>query len=199
MSLRSQVATHSMGMNPAVAQPLDTIMATSGSPDAGHSCGLWWVMNGNTYRSCSGTMDPDMALGSSLDLTITLAPGGKKDIHIGLFPTTLTSSGLSLSTDMSHSASLSHFSVTYLSLIMGPTCLAMSSCLESAWTELHRGRNGGEEHRCLLPSLCGFLIARVISSKERKMYGFEMILLKESNLAYLMRNLFHLHDRPLKM
>lgn len=77
-----------MGMNPAMAQPLDTIMAASGIPDAGHSCGLWWVMSVNIYRSCSGTMDLDLTLGSSLDLVITLALGGKKDIHTGLFLTT---------------------------------------------------------------------------------------------------------------
>lgn len=77
-----------MGMNSAVAQPLDTIMNASGSPDAGHFYGLWWVLNVNTYHRCSGTMDPDVALGSSLDLGITLALGGRKDIHIGLFLTT---------------------------------------------------------------------------------------------------------------
>lgn len=53
------------------------------------------------------------------------ALGGKQASHISLLLITFTSSILPFPTAHKHTVSLSHFSVTYLSLIMGPTCLVL--------------------------------------------------------------------------
>lgn len=67
-------------MSLAEAWFLDTYMATGGSPDTEHPCGLvaTWTVNIHKEPGCDKTMNPDMALGSSLGLEVTMASGGKQ-------------------------------------------------------------------------------------------------------------------------
>lgn len=74
-----------------------------------------WVMDDHT--------DPDMALGGSPGSDVTIAPSGKQVSHISLFLTTFISFVLPLSTahELLHFCFISHFSTTYLLIIMHHT------------------------------------------------------------------------------